>query len=163
MFPIAPHFYLIYFAQSYPLSSYILEPTGMHSIFQQNLLFWGASKISIVFLVMDQSKMAHCPKKKKRKRKFNLEGVPDLIKMNKFLTYIPILFFFNGKIYTRFYKIVHLVLHCIFIFCKLSPIIYLFFKHSYHYKEKMWGNFIFNHQKTSNNKWDGPKNVDNRP
>jgi hypothetical protein len=42
--------------------------------------------------------MAHCPKKKKRKRKFNLEGAPDLIKMNKFLTYIPFFNFSNGKI-----------------------------------------------------------------
>jgi hypothetical protein len=68
MFPIAPHFYLICFAQSYPLSSYIVEPKGMHSIFQQNLLFfWGGSKFSIVFLVMDQSKWLIAQKRKKEK------------------------------------------------------------------------------------------------
>jgi len=55
------------FAQSYPLSSYIVEPKGIHSIFQQNLLFRGASKISIVFLVMDQSKWLIAQKRKKEK------------------------------------------------------------------------------------------------
>jgi hypothetical protein len=50
---------------SYPLSSYMV---AMHSIFQQNLLFWGASKISIVFFVMDQSKWL-IAQKRKRKRK----------------------------------------------------------------------------------------------
>jgi hypothetical protein len=68
--------------------------------------------------------MAHCPKKKKKRNKFNLEGTPDLINMNKFLTYIPFVIFQMEKIILGFTKNVHLVLHCVFIFGKLSPIFF---------------------------------------
>jgi len=57
------------------------------------------------------------------------------------------LWFSNGKNYTRVYKNVHSALHFVFIFGKLLPILNFFKKHSYHYKEKMGGNFIFNRQK----------------
>jgi hypothetical protein len=162
MFPIAPHFYLICFTQSYPLSSYTVEPKGMHSHLPTKSSILGSLQNLNCFFLWWTNQNGSLPKKEKKKRKILIGGHPDLIKMNKCPDLCSICDFSNGKNYTRFYKNVHLVLHCVFIFGKLWPIFKLK-KNSYHYKEKMWGNFIFNHQKTSNNKWDGPKNVDNRP
>jgi len=58
-FPIAPHFNPMCFAQSSPLLTYIV---GRHSIFPQNLLFWGAFIVS-TFFCDGPMKSAHCKKK----------------------------------------------------------------------------------------------------
>jgi len=58
-FPIAPHFNPICFVQIPPLLTYVGR---WHSIFLQNLLFCGASIVSI-FFCNGPMKLAHCKKK----------------------------------------------------------------------------------------------------
>jgi hypothetical protein len=56
VFPIIPHFYPIWFAQSSFLLSYIFgpiyEPNQRHYIFTWKLLFWGPSRVSNIYLFL---------------------------------------------------------------------------------------------------------------
>jgi hypothetical protein len=73
MFPIAPHFYPICFAQSSPHFTYISRPKGMHPIFRYKFLLWRVFKVSVIFLGDGPIKMIHCPKKKEKKKKKKVE------------------------------------------------------------------------------------------
>ncbi len=55
VFPIAPCFNPLCFAQSPPFLTYICGPKGRHSIFPQDVLLWGASIVSTFLFVMGQS------------------------------------------------------------------------------------------------------------
>lgn len=70
--------------------------------------------------------MVHCPKKKKRKKSFNLEGTPDLIKMNKCPHLYSICDFQMEKIILGFTKMSIRCYIVFFIFGKLSPIFKFF-------------------------------------
>ncbi len=54
LFPIAPCFNPLCFAQSPPLLTYICRPKGRPSIFLLDVLFWWASIVSTFLFVMGQ-------------------------------------------------------------------------------------------------------------
>ncbi len=78
VFPIAPCFNPLCFAQSPPFLTYICAPKGRHSIFPQDVLLWGASIVSTFLFVMGQSNST--------KKSWTCEGVklkPKMV-MNSF-------------------------------------------------------------------------------
>jgi hypothetical protein len=86
IFPIIPHFYPIWFAQSSFLLSYIGGPNRSDYIFTRKLLFWGPSEVSKTYLLVvlfffvhdGPIKMAYWTQKRKVKRKGIWETPPHL-------------------------------------------------------------------------------------
>jgi hypothetical protein len=82
VFPIAPCFNTICFAERPPLLTYVGGQMGRHFIFPKNLLFGGASIISTFFSFCNGPiKLAHCKKEEEEEK--GLVRDPQLINMKQ--------------------------------------------------------------------------------
>ncbi len=98
VFPIIPHFYPIWFAQSCFLLSYIVGPNRRHCIFTWKLLFWGPSRVSMIYLFLVlffffawwANQNGSFDSKKKSKKKGNLGNTSHLF--NKIMTSCCVLY-----------------------------------------------------------------------
>ncbi len=82
VFPIAPHFIRVCFAQSPPLLTYLGGPKGEALHLSQNLLFWGAFIVSTFFL-----QWANQIGSLQQQKKVALMRQPQLINMKHVIKY----------------------------------------------------------------------------